>query len=164
MTRFAHCNRIFARSPHCKGVVSRALHCVLIAASAVQNAEAVLVGLALRCQDATATRNILQVVRTTEAVIVSIWKRAWVHKLNTKALIVEALHVANAFLFINVLPIHVFVPSEDGCFCARRMTARQAFVPAYRTHIVGFASYFGRACVQISAFEFHHFGCGCGFF
>ena len=99
-----------------------------------------------------------------KAVIVSIWKGAWVHKLNTMALIVETLHVANAFNFINVLPIHVFVPSEDGCFCARRMTARQAFVPAYRTHIVGFACYFGRACVQISAVEFHHFGCGCVFF
>ena len=79
------------------------------------------------------------------------------NKLNTLALIVETLHVANAFLFINVLPIHVFVPSDDGCFCARRLTARQAFVPAYRTHIVGFACYFDRACVQISAFEFQHF-------
>ena len=57
-----------------------------------------------------------------------------------------------------------FVPSDDGCFCARRMTARQAFVPACRTHIVGFACYFGRACVQISGLEFQHFGCGCGFF
>ena len=56
-----------------------------------------LVGLALRRQDANATRNIPQVVRTTEAVIVSIWKRAWVNKLNTMALIVETLHVANRF-------------------------------------------------------------------
>ena len=35
MTRFAHCNRIFALSPHCSGVVSHALHCVLIADSPV---------------------------------------------------------------------------------------------------------------------------------
>ena len=157
MTRFAHCNRIFAFSPHCSGVVSRALHCVLIAASPVQFVQAVLVGLALRRQDANATRNILQVVRKKEAVIVSIWKRAWVHKLNTMALIVETLHVANAFIFNNVLPIHVFVPSDDGCFCARRLTARQACVPAYRSHIVGFACYFDRACVQISVYEVQHF-------
>ena len=123
-----------------------------------------MVGLALRGQDANATRNIPQVVRTTEAVIVSIWKRALVNKLNAMALIVEILHAANAFLFINVLLVHVFVPSDDGCFCARRMTARQAFVPACRTHIVGFACYFGRACVQMSGLEFQHVGCGCGFF
>ena len=86
MTRFAHCNRIFARSPHCSGVVSRALLCVLIAASAVQHAETVLVGLALRCQDANATRNIPHVESTTEAVIGSMWKRSLVHKLNTLAL------------------------------------------------------------------------------
>ena len=108
MTRFAHCNRIFALSPHCSGVVSHALLCVLIATSPVQFAQAVLVGLALRCQDANATRNIPQVVRKKEAVIVSIWKRALVNKLNTMALIVETLHVANAFIFISVLPIHVF--------------------------------------------------------
>ena len=136
MTRFAPCNRIFAISPHCSGVVSHALLCVLIAASPVQHAEAVLVGLALRRQDANATRNIPQDVRTTEAVIVSIWKRAWVHKLNTMALIVETPHVANAFLFINVLLVHVFVPSDDGCFGARRLTAREAFAPAYRTHLL----------------------------
>ena len=162
MTRFAHCNRIVALSPHCSGVVSHAL-CVLIAASQVQHTETVLVGLALRRQDANATRNIPQFARTTEAVILSIWKRALVNKLNAMALIVEIVHVANAFLFINVLPIHVFVPSGDGCFCAGRWTARQAFVPAYRTPIVGFACYFDRACEQIAAFEFHHFGCGCGF-
>ena len=215
MTRFAHCNRIFARSPHCSGVVSRALLCVLIAASSVQHAEAVLVGLALRCQDANATRNIPHVERTTEAVIVSMWKRALVHKLNTMALIGEILHVANAFLVHRLLTcsfhslastllsrletvacdsivhrtdglaIHgrwFFVEvsfsssadpalvgrwrlpsasiSDDGSFCARRLTARQAFVPAYRTHIVGFACYFDRACVQMSVFEFQHFGCG----
>ena len=164
MTRFAHCNRIFALSPHCSGVVSHALLCVIIAAFPVQHTEAVLVSLALRRQDANAIRNIPQFARTTEAVIVSIWKRALVNKLNAMALIVETLHVANAFLFINVLPIHVFVPSDDGCFCAGRLTARQAFVPAYRTPIVGFACYFDRACVQTSAFEFHHFGCGCGSF
>ena len=95
-----------------------------------------LVGLALRRQDANATRNILQVVRTTEAVIVSIWKRALVNKLNTMALIVETLHVANAFIFISVLPIHVFVPSDDGCFCARRLTARQEFISAYPTTLL----------------------------
>ena len=164
MTRFAHCNRIFALSPHCSGVVSHALLCVLIAASPVQHTKTVLVGLALRRQDANATRNIPQFARTTQAVIVSIWKRALVNKLNAMALIVEIVHVANAFLFINVLLIHVFVPSDDGCFCAGRLTARQAFVPAYRTYNVGFACYFGRACVQISVFEFHHFGCGCVFF
>ena len=81
MTRFAHCNRIFARSPHCSGAVSRAMHCVLIAASSVQHEEAVLVGLALRCQDANATRNIPHVESTTEAVIGSMWKRALVNKL-----------------------------------------------------------------------------------
>ena len=95
-----------------------------------------MVGLALRRQDANATRNIPQVVRTTEAVIVSIWKRALVNKLNTMALIVETLHVANAFLFINVLPIHVFVPSDASCFCARRLTARQEFISAYRTTLL----------------------------
>ena len=108
MTRFAHCNRIFARSPHCSGVVSHALLCVLIAASAVQHAETVLVGLAPRCQDATATRNIPHVARTTEAVIGSMWKRALVHKLNTLALSSEILHVADAFLFTDFLSIHFF--------------------------------------------------------
>ena len=49
-------------------------------------------------------------------------------------------------------------------FCARRLTASQACVPAYRTHIVGFACYFDRACVQISVYEFQPFGCGVGFF
>ena len=42
------------------------MHCVLIAASAVQHAEAVLVGLAPRCQDATATRNIPRVPRRAQ--------------------------------------------------------------------------------------------------
>ena len=84
MTRFAHCNRIFAVSPQCSGVVSHELLDVLIAASPVQHAEAVLVGLALRCQDATATRNIPQVARST-AVIASIWKRALVNKLTAMA-------------------------------------------------------------------------------
>ena len=58
-----------------------------------------------------------------------------------------------------------------GCcgFQSSQMTfffalARQAFVPAYRSHIVGFACYFGRACVQMSGLELQHFGCGCGFF
>ena len=67
MTRFAHCNRIFAHSHHCSGVVSHALLGVLIAASPVQHTEAVLVGFALRCQGANATRN------------VPIWKGALVH-------------------------------------------------------------------------------------
>ena len=31
-------------------------------------------------------------------------------------------------------------------FCARRLTARQAFVPAYCTHIVVFAGYFAHVC------------------
>ena len=57
-----------------------------------------------------------------------------------------------------------FVPSDDGCLCARRLTARQEFIPAYHTHIVGFACYFGRACVQMSVYEFQHFGCGFGCF
>ena len=48
MTRFAHCNRIFAPGTRCTGEVSHAWHCVFIAASAVQQAETVLVGLALR--------------------------------------------------------------------------------------------------------------------
>ena len=99
-TRFAPCNRIFALSPHCSGVVSRALLCVLIAASEVQNAEAVLVGLALRCQDATATRNIPQVARLTEAVTASMLKRTFVRQLNLVAVLGEALHVATAFLLM----------------------------------------------------------------
>ena len=49
----------------------------------------------------------------------------------------------------------VSIISDDSSFCARRMTARQAFVPAFRTHC---------ACVQISVFELQHFGCGCGCF
>ena len=57
----------------------------------------------------------------------------------------------------------VSIISDDGSFCARRLTARQVCVPAYRTHIVGFACYFDRACV-ISVHEFQHFGCGCVFF
>ena len=81
MTRFAHCNRIFARSPHCNGAVSHALLCVLIAASSVQHAETLLVGLAPRCQDANATCTIPHVESTTEAVIGSMWKRALVNKL-----------------------------------------------------------------------------------
>ena len=58
---------IFARSPHSSATVSRVLLCVFVAASAVQHAETVLVGLAPRCQDANATRNIPHVARTTEA-------------------------------------------------------------------------------------------------
>ena len=81
MTRSAHCNRIFARSVDCGGVVSHAMHCVLIAASSVQHAEAVLVGLAPRCQDANATRNIPHVARTTEAVAASMLKRALVRQI-----------------------------------------------------------------------------------
>ena len=106
MTRFAHCNRIFARSPHCSGAVSRALLCVLIAASSVQHAETVLVGLAVRCQDANATRNIPHVERTTEAVMGSMWKRSLVHKLNTLGLSSETLHGANAFLFTDLLSVY----------------------------------------------------------
>ena len=49
----------------------------------------------------------------------------------------------------------VSIISDDSSFCARRMTARQAFVPAFRTHC---------ACVQVSVFELQHFGCGCGCF
>ena len=73
---------------------------MLIAASAVQNAEAVLVGLALRCQDATATRNIPQLVRTTEAVTALMLKRTFVRQLNLVVVLGEALHVATAFLFM----------------------------------------------------------------
>ena len=54
--------------------------------------------------------------------------------------------------------------SDHGSFCARRLTARQAFVPANRTHSVSFTGYFDRACVHMSVFEFHHIGCGCGCF
>ena len=61
-----------------------------------------------RCPDANATRNIPQVVRTTEAVIVSIWKGAWVHKLNAMALIGHLLHVANVVLSIDFLPVGFF--------------------------------------------------------
>ena len=58
---------------------------------------------------------------------------------------------------------HRFQSSQmTALFCARRLTARQAFVPAYRTRIVGFAGYFDRACVQTSVFEFQHLDCGCG--
>ena len=123
MTRFAHCNRIFARSRHCNGVVSHAWHCVLIAASAVQQAETVLVGLAPRCQDANATRNIPHVESTTEVVIGSMWKRALVRKLNTQALSSEIPHVADASLFTDFLSVHFFrsLPAplsrfETDCF------------------------------------------------
>ena len=103
VTKVAHCNRIFARSPHCSGVVSHALLCVLIAASAVQHARAVLVGLSLRRQDANGTGNIPQVARTTEAIVLSMWKRAVVNKLNAPALVSEILPSAHAFLFTVLL-------------------------------------------------------------
>ena len=82
-----------------------------------------MVGLALRCQDANATRNIPHVERTTEAVMVSMWKRSLVHKLNTLGLSSETLHGANAFLFTDLLLVHFFrslpVPLsrfETDCF------------------------------------------------
>ena len=99
---------IFARSADCSGVVSHAMHCVLIATSAVQHAETVLVGLAPRCQDANATRNIPHVESTTEVVIGSMWKRSLVHKLNTLALSSEILHGADVFLFTDFLSVHFF--------------------------------------------------------
>ena len=58
----------------------------------------------------------------------------------------------------------ISIISDDSSFCARRLTARQAFVPAYRTHNVSFAGHFDCACVQIPVFEFQHLGCGCEFF
>ena len=108
MTRSAHCNRIFARSLDCSGVVSHAMHCVLIGASAIQHAETVLVGLAPRCQDANATRNIPHVGRTTEAVAASMLKRALVNKLNAPASMSEILHRAKAFLITDFQAVHFF--------------------------------------------------------
>ena len=108
MTRFAHCNRILERSRYCSATVSRVLLGVLIAASVVQHAETVLVGLAPRCQDAKATCNIPHVARTIEAVIGSMSKRALVNKLNAAASISEILHRAKAFLFTDFQAVHFF--------------------------------------------------------
>ena len=56
----------------------------------------------------------------------------------------------------------VSIISDDGSFGARRFPACHAFPPAYRIQIVGFVCYSDGAHMQISVFEFQHFGCGEG--
>ena len=63
-----------------------------------------MVGLALRCQDANATRNIPHVESTTEAFIGSMWKRALGQQI---ALTSVTFHGACAFLFIAFLSVHL---------------------------------------------------------
>ena len=56
----------------------------------------------------------------------------------------------------------VTIISGDGSFCARRLPVCHTFPPAYRIQIVGFVCYSDGAHMQISVFEFRHFGCGEG--
>ena len=58
----------------------------------------------------------------------------------------------------------ISIISDDGSFCARRLITWQGCIRAYRTHIVDVACHFDRACVQISVYEFQHFGCWCACF
>ena len=124
MTRFAHCNRIFARSRHCSSAVSRALLCVLIAASSVQHAEAVLVGLAPRCQDATATRNIPHVESTTEAVY---WVNVEASFGQQIALTSVTFHGACAFLSSSSYLFISFVCFPPFCRVWERFASDSSF-------------------------------------
>ena len=113
MTRFAHCNRTFARRLHCNGTVFHALLCVLIAASSVQSAETVLVRLAPRHLDANATRNIPHVCEHNRSSHVSMLKGTCVTQWNSVAVRGDTLHVATA-LSVHRLPILYLLISLVG--------------------------------------------------